>query len=284
MDANGQLAHHVPIELPGDRLPHDMGITENFSILHDLPVFHCPEALKAGRHKIRFDASISARFGVIPRYGKPGDIQWFEFTPCFLYHVINCWEDGDEIVMTACRFMPVRNADGDIDEEATAKKIARLGMEARIWQYRMNLKTGETLETCLEPDHNLEFPGYNTAFTGRKSTWAYLVDHDPNMLRWRGLRKYNIETGVCVGAWTDGYEDCWYTEPWFAARDNAVDEDDGYVVLFCWNERTETQQLQVFDAKDLSAGPACRITLPRHVPVGFHGCWMRSDQIDSWGA
>ena len=126
VNAEGKLVHHVPIELPGDRLPHDMGITENYSILHDLPVYHDEDALQAGRHKIRFNSSLQTRFGVIPRYGQADSIQWFGFSPCFLYHVVNCWEEGDEVVMVACRYMPAKNDDGSIDEHRTAKMIARL--------------------------------------------------------------------------------------------------------------------------------------------------------------
>ncbi len=279
---DGELVHHVPIELPGDRLPHDMGITEHYSILHDLPVYHDEAALKAGRHKIRFDASLPARFGVIPRRGAPESIRWFEFSPCFLYHVVNCWEEGDEVVMVACRYMPAEHSDGTIDEQRTAKMIAHLMMDARLWRYRMNLKTGETHEECLNPDLNVEFPGYDSSRTGRKTRWGYLVDHDPNTLRWTGIRKFDTDTGECVGAWTDGHDHCWYTEPWFAPADDATTEYHGYVIVFVWNDEAREEQLQVFDARDLNAGPMARITLPHRIPPGFHACWMKPGQIATW--
>ena len=38
-NAKGEMVHEVPIDLPGPRLPHDMGLTPNYSILHDLPFF-----------------------------------------------------------------------------------------------------------------------------------------------------------------------------------------------------------------------------------------------------
>ena len=132
-----------------------MGITENYSILHDLPVYHDEGALEAGRHKIRFNSSLKARFGVIPRYGAADSIRWFEFSPCFLYHVVNCWEEGDEVVMVACRYMPARHDDGSIDEHRTAKMIAGLVMDARLWRYRMNVETGEGTEECLDSDRNV---------------------------------------------------------------------------------------------------------------------------------
>jgi len=282
VDAQGKLVHHVPIELPGDRLPHDMGITENYTILHDLPVYHDEEALRAGRHKIVFNSEIPARFGVIPRYGASDSIRWFEFSSCFLYHVVNCWEDGDEIVMVACRYMPARHDDGSFDDQRTAKMIAHLVMDARLWRYRMNLKTGEAVEECLDPDHNVEFPGFNSALTGRRTEWGYFVDHDPHILRWTGIRKMNTDTGETAGEWSDSHEHCWYSEPWFAPADNPESEDHGYVVVFVWNDETRVQQLQVFDALDIGKGPVARVTLPQRVPPGFHACWMKPKQIENW--
>lgn len=284
VNKEGKLVHHVPIELPGSRLMHDMGASANYSILHDVPVYHDHDALKAGRHKIRFDSSLPIRFGVIPRFGASDSIRWFEFSSCFLYHVINCWEEGDEVVMIACRYMPSIKHDGTIDEEATAKRIARLQMDARLWSYRMNMKTGEAVEKCLNPDHNVEFPSYNSQETGRYTKWAYLVDHDPNILRWTGIRKMNTDTGESVGEWSDGHDDCWYSEPWFAPADNPKSEDHGYVVTFCWNAKTKVQELQVFDALDINKGPVARIKLPRRLPPGFHACWMKPSQVENWAA
>ena len=37
-DASGKLQHEVAIDLPGPRLPHDIGFTTNYAILHDLRV------------------------------------------------------------------------------------------------------------------------------------------------------------------------------------------------------------------------------------------------------
>ena len=184
--------------------------------------------------------------------------------------------------MVACRYMPARKADGSIDEARTAKMIGGLEMDARLWRYRMNLKTGETHEECLNEDCNVEFPTYNSLDTGRYTQWAYLVDHDPKMLRWTGIRKFNTDTGESVGEWSDGHDHCWYSEPWFAPADNPASEDHGYVVTFCWNDETCVQELQIFDARQVSDGPVARVKLPRRVPPGFHACWMKPGQIENW--
>lgn len=281
VDSSGKAVHQTIIELPGQRLPHDMAITENHSILHDLPVRNDEEAFQAGRHKIEFDASLPARFGVIPRFGSADTIRWFEFSPCFVYHVVNAWEEGDEVVMVACRYMPVTGKSGRIDEHQTARNIATLVMNARLWRYRMNLRTGESSEECIDPDRNVEFPGFNSSLTGRKTRWAYLVDHDPHILRWTGIRKYDTDSGECVGEWSDGHESCWYSEPWFAPADEQRSEDHGYVVTFVWNAQSKEQQLQVFDAQQISRGPIARVTIPSRLPSGFHACWMTAGQIAS---
>jgi len=279
VDKHGQMTHRTPVELPGNRLPHDMAITENYSILHDHPVYHDEEAREAGRHKVLFNSAMPSRLGVIPRKGDGESIRWFDFSGAFIYHVINAWESGDEIVMVACRYMPARHPDGSFDDARTAKMIARLMMDARLWEYRMNLVTGECSERCLDAEHNVEFPSYDAGKTGRYTQYAYLVDHDPEILRWSGVCKYNTESGERLSAWTDDEAHCWYSEPWFAPADDQQREDHGYLVVFVWNDKAKTQELQVFDAANLSTGPIARVHMPHRIPPGFHACWMPSAQI-----
>jgi carotenoid cleavage dioxygenase len=282
---DGALRHRVPIALPGPRLPHDMAITERYSILHDLPLFHDEAAMRLGRHKIDFHPELPTRFGVIPRYGQPDQVRWFEFTPCFLYHVVNAWEEGDWVVMIACRYMPALREDGGIDAVRTARNVAELAMRARLWMWRMNMATGEREERCLDPSRNVEFPTCNAAYTGHRTRFGYLADqHDADILRWNGIRKYDLDSGLCLSAWSEDAAHSRYSEPWFAAADGAQAEDHGYVIAFLFNDATRRQTLEVFDARDLSRGPVARLAIPRHVPMGFHGCWIGADRISGWAA
>lgn len=277
---DGALKHFVPITLPGPRLPHDMAITEHYSILHDLPLIHDEEALKLGRHKVRFDPELPARFGVIGRYGAADSIRWFDFSPCFLYHVVNAWEDGDWVVMVGCRYMPERHPDGSIDAERTARNVAELQMRARLWVWRMNVRTGDTEERMLDADRNVEFPTFNSRLSGRRTRFGYLVDHsETRTLQWYGIRKYDLDTGESLAAWSDDPAHSFYSEPWFAAADNAVNEDDGYVISFQWNEKLRRETLDIFDARDIGAGPVAQLEMPHRLPLGFHACWMAADRM-----
>jgi len=277
--ANGEVKNHVPIQLPGPRLPHDMAITKNYSILHDLPLLHEEKALAAGRHKLEFHPEMPTRFGVIPRYGDSDSIRWFEFSPCFLYHAVNAWEEGDEVVMVACRYMPARTTSGDIDSNRTARDIAQLKMNARLWRWRMNMKTGQCKEEPIDDRYNVEFPSFRAELIGQKTRYAYLVDHNPELLHWTGIRKFDTDTGELLGAFSDGHEHSWYSEPWFAPANAGSAEDDGYVVVFRWDQANREQQLQVFDARDIDAGPVARVKMPVRVPSGFHACWINHERI-----
>jgi carotenoid cleavage dioxygenase len=280
VDAQGRLAHYVPIDLPGPRLPHDMAVTEHYSILHDLPLFHDHEAMALGRHKIQFHPELPSRFGVIARRGAGDSIRWFNFTPCYLYHVVNAWEEGDWVVMVGCRYMPALDAQGRIDAQRTAKDVAELVMHARLWVWKMNVRTGETAEHVLNTDHNAEFPSYNGRLTGRKTRFGYLVDHSEKVtLHWSGIRKFDLETGADLGAWSDDPQNSWYSEPWFAEADRPQSEDHGYVVVFQWNNALQRQTLDIFDARDIARGPVAQVELPQRLPAGFHACWIEKDRL-----
>ncbi len=275
-----KLKHFVPIELPGPRLPHDMAITERYSILHDLPMLYDEEAFALGRHKVKFDPSLPARLGVIPRYGASESIRWFEFSPCFIYHAVNAWEEGDWVVMVGCRYMPALNDKGEIDAVRTARDVAELVMHARLWVWRMNMRTGQTHEQMLDPERNVEFPTYNSRLSGRRTRFGYLVDHsETRTLQWYGVRKYDLDTGESLGAWSDDPAHSFYSEPWFAAADNYVVEDDGYVVAFQWNEKLGRETLDIFDAKAIGDGPVAQLEVPVRVPSGFHACWLAGDRM-----
>lgn len=283
--ADGALKHHVPIDLPGPRLPHDMAITEHYSVLHDLPLFHDHEAMALGRHKIEFHPEMHTRLGVIPRFGAGNSIRWFNFTPCYIYHVVNAWEEKDTqgcewVVMVGCRYMPSTEANGQIDAPRTARNVAELVMNARLWEWKMNLTTGDTEERVLNGKHNAEFPSINARKTGRKTRFGYLVDHsETTTLQWSGVRKFDLQTGADLGGWSDDAQHSWYSEPWFAEADNAKNEDDGYVVAFQWNDAVKLQTLDIFDARDLAQGPVCQVALPQRLPVGFHACWIEKDRL-----
>jgi carotenoid cleavage dioxygenase len=277
VNGTGTVKHFAEIELPGSRLPHDMGITENYSILMDLPLYRSKSALRAGRSSLIFNRDLPSRFGVLPRYGDNSTVQWFEVDTCYIYHVINSWEEGDEIVMDTC---VVINPTPQVTQMSAMDKLnAYLRFEANIKRYRLNRKTGQATETWLD-DRATEFPLINSRYTGRKSRYSYLQRFDTSkVLRFDALVKYDSETNTTQ---THEYgKGKLGTESPFIPAENASEEDDGYVITFVTDSADQTSEAIILDAKNIDREPLARIKIPQRVPLGFHGCWINGDRLIS---
>jgi carotenoid cleavage dioxygenase-like enzyme len=276
----GAVSHFVGIDLPGPRLPHDMAITERYSILMDLPLINDPQAARVGRFKLFFERDMPSRFGVIPRYGSAREIRWFEADPCFIYHSVNAWEEGDEIVMDVCRVKrpePRSDLDGPL-----AQMLAYLRLDAHMQRYRFDLRTGRTAEQVIDDD-NSEFPSVNQGLLGRRSRYAYNMHISPESeLLFDGLMKYDVESGAAETHWFG--EGRWGSEAPFAPRPGARAEDDGYLVSYVYDERENRSEVEVLDAADIGAGPVCRIKLPVRVPIGFHATWVPGERLPGGSA
>ncbi len=152
VDEADDLVHYVDVPLPGPRLPHDMAFTENYAILNDFPLFWEPEALAQGRTRRALpprpaDAASPSSRGA----GRPSDIRWFEADPTYVLHLVNAYEDGDEIVLDGF-FQgdpePQDNGMGNRWERAF-RFLALDRMQARLHRWRLNLRTGLVTEEQL---------------------------------------------------------------------------------------------------------------------------------------
>ncbi|MFN9847848.1 MAG: carotenoid oxygenase family protein [Alphaproteobacteria bacterium] len=281
VDRTGKRVHYVPVPLPGPRLPHDMAFTANYSILNDLPVFWDEELLKRNVHAVREHRGMPSRFAVIPRFGNPEDIRWFEADPTYILHFLNAYEDGDEIVM-----------DGYFQEKPTPRPLADApaGYEhmmgfldehsflSKLHRWRFNLKTGETREHHLD-DRVLEFGMFNQRYAGKPYRYAYSTFTKPGWFLFKGFVKHDLQTGE---SWTvDLPEGRYASEAPFVPRIGATDEDDGYLVSFIIDDTAGTSECVLIDCKRFEEGPVVRIALPHKISSGTHSVWADRDFIQN---
>ena len=45
------------------------------------------------------------------------------------------------------------------------------------------------------------------------------------------------------------------------------------------NLNTGKGECAIFDARDISVGPVCRVILPHHIPMGAHACWAPASAL-----
>jgi carotenoid cleavage dioxygenase len=263
--------HLTEVELPGPRRPHDLGMTARHSVLHDFPVFFDPALFaRTGKRVPLFHKDVPTRFGVLPRRAPGGDVRWFEFEPCYMLHVVNTWEEGDELVMVGCRAddptLRPDPADGPI-----AAMLAGIKLQANLYEWRMDLRTGRGRERKLDST-NAEFPRIHPERLGQRTRYAWLAEIPCEIpATFDALLKVDLDGGP-TQRWAYG-PGVYGSEATFCPRPGAVDEDDGWVVTLVTDTRRWESAALVFDGRDLTAGPLARVRLPARVPAGFHAAW-----------
>jgi carotenoid cleavage dioxygenase-like enzyme len=270
----GDLAHWVPIPLPGPRLPHDLAFTENFSILNDFPLFWDPKMLPDDIHLPRYFPDLPSRFGVIPRYGT--EVRWFEAEPTYALHFINAYEEGDEIVLDgfAQRNPSPRKQQGDDWYRSFYRHIDLQSLQPRPHRWRLSLTTGLVKEEDLS-DTCMEFGMINGAYGGQPYRYTYNMTGHPGWLLFDGVVKQDVLTGS-EKRYAFG-EGVFGSETPMAARQGSTAEDDGYLLTFTTDTHNDTSDCLILTAQDLDL--VARIRLPMRISSGTHSFWAPSSAL-----
>jgi carotenoid cleavage dioxygenase-like enzyme len=278
VSAEGELVHHTEIELSGQRLQHDTALTERYTLLFDMSMMFDPKLLAQGKTRMIFRRDEAARIGVLPRHGDGASIRWFEVSPFFMYHTINAWEEGDEVVLVGCKI------DNPLTLDPTAppqpEHVPSLGMlrlEPYLHRWRLNMKTGEAKEQTLD-DRYTEFPRMNNLRLGERTRYSYNPRVAPaSTLLFDGFIKYDLEKDSSE---VYEYPAGWYGgETCFAPAMGGSAEDDGYIVTFVAEEATGRSELYILDARRIEDGPVARLPIPQRVPTGYHSWWVSAADL-----
>jgi len=213
-----------------------------------------------------FESDRPSRFGIMPRHGDNSNIRWFECPSCYVFHTLNAYETGDEVVLIACRM----NSTNVLVSDDTHRE--EKGDIPYLHSWRFNLSTGAVTEEKLD-DVPGEFPRVNENLLGRKTQYGYVgkMAHSQNPL-FDGLIKYDFENGKSQ---THEFGKNRYGgEAVFAPHPHGTAEDAGWLVTFVYDENSQTSELVIINAQDITNEPIARVIIPQRVPYGFHGIWI----------
>ncbi|WP_413201304.1 carotenoid oxygenase family protein [Nostoc piscinale] len=273
VSATGELLFTVPIEIPEPVMMHDFAITEDYTIFMDLPLTFNPARIQQGKPMIMFECDRPSRFGILPRHGDNSKIQWFESPACYVFHTLNAYQQGDEVVLIACRMSStsVLGVNGVDDPD---------GNIPRLHQWRFNLKTGAVSESRLD-DTAGEFPRVNENLLGRQTRYGYVNKSAPTPVPlFDGVIKYDFDHGTSqIREFGQGR---YGGESIFAPRPHATAEDDGWLMTFVHDETANTSELLVMNAQDITGEPVARVLIPQRVPYGFHAAWVAEKQLQGF--
>ncbi len=299
IDAEGRARRTVDVKVTGSPMMHDFSLTESHVIFYDLPVTFDPRpAVRANAPRLmrgpvrlvlsaligkvrmpdpmtammgrkvgantgmpyRWNPDYPARVGVMPRTGGAQDVRWFEVEPCYVFHPLNAYEDGDAIVLEVIRHDKVfdRNLAGPTD---CLPGLAR---------WTVDVNAGKVREEVVD-GRGQEYPRIDERLLGRRHRYGYaagLADKSgtPSDTVFRHDFAQGRTTKRSLGRGREVGE--------FVFEPNSPDaaEDDGVLMGYVYDRAAGRSDLMILDSATLDTVAA--IHLPDRVPHGFHGNWI----------
>jgi carotenoid cleavage oxygenase len=261
LDANGRAATRASIPLAHGPLIHDVGFTENFVLVLDLPV-HLDSENPSSNFPYVWDSKHTPRVGLLPRDGDLAKMQWFEAPSCFVFHFVNAYESDGKVIADVMRH-PRMFARGNTVPDKGYPVLTR-------WVF--DRARGTISETVID-EHGTEFPRIDDRMGGQDYRYSYSA-HWGEGITFGPAFKHDMRTGTTQVH--DFGAQRMSLEPVFVPRGPEVAEDDGYVMTYVYDADRGRSDVVILSAQDFSGAPLATIELPVRVPFGFHGDWVAS--------
>jgi len=296
--ADGKARRTVDIEVAGSPMMHDMSLTERHVVFYDLPVtfdtrqaaeMTVPRSLRLparlmlsaliGRVRIpdpvsarqpsgkgtdrRFPYSWNprypARVGVMPRDGDNSDVRWFDVEPCYVFHPMNAYDDGDTVVLDVVRHPKM------FDTEHLGPNEGPPTLD----RWTVDLADGKVRESRVD-DRGQEFPRVDERLVGRRHRYGYAPTVGEGASGNDVLLKHDL-VGGGAEARSFGKQKALGEFVFHPSSPDAA-EDDGVLMGYVYDRASDRSELAILDAQTLD--DVASIKLPHRVPAGFHGNWV----------
>ena len=174
-----------------------------------------------------------SRIGVMPLGGPTSAIRWFDLDPCYVFHGVNAFRRGDDVVVDVCRLASSFAEDSD-----------DIGDEASLRRWTVDTAVGRVTDDVLETDDPGDLPSRDPRLVGRAHRYGYLVGTRPNPA--------TVELGdVIKHDFARGTRERWNpgatrhaSEPLFVPAD-ATTEDGGWLLSFVHDDAVDETVLAV---------------------------------------
>jgi carotenoid cleavage oxygenase len=267
IDPSGQLVRSESVDVGGPVMVHDMGLTDSTVVVLDLPVvFDLERAMAGAPLPYGWDDDYTPRIGLLPRAGSAADTIWIEVDPCYVFHPLNAYDDGDSLVIDLVRHPAMFRTDlqGPADGTPTLER------------WTVNPATGHVSRAEVD-GRAQEFPRADERLAGKRHRFGYtlgaslpalggLTDASTSVL------KHDLDSGRTedhdLGPGRVGSEFV------FVPAGPDAGEDEGWLMGYVYDRATDTSDLVILDAHDFGAEPVATVHVPRRIPAGFHGNWV----------
>lgn len=268
IDSIGRVSRLDTFRAPFSSMVHDFFVTRNYVMFPVLPLTGNLERAMAGGPAFAWEPDKGSHIGLMRRDAGVDSIRWFTTDPCYMFHPMNMWEDGDKIHADVMQYENAPlfpNADGSPGLPASAR-LCR-------WTFDLSGNTN-TITRAYIDDSAGEFPRLDERRAGLPYRHGYFAANSRNgtdvkfdaiaHIDFASGKKsqHMLPVGDAVG------------EPVFVPRSAQAGEGDGFLVAVAYRGAEDRSDFIVLDAQNVAAGPIATASLPRRVPFGFHGNWV----------
>ncbi|KAI5002047.1 hypothetical protein ZWY2020_026697 [Hordeum vulgare] len=288
-----KLEQMVDLKLDRCTFCHEIGITKMYNIIMDMPLTLSASRILRAAPLMEYEKESYARIGVMPRNGDAESVIWFDVEPFCTMHLVNCFEEGDEVVVRGFR-VPASIIMGPMLQHNKVSGDQEMNEEyfSRLYEWRLNLKSKAVAgEWLTGTDVAMEFPVINDKYVGLHHRYAYaqVVNVEGSMAggcgtvrpKFGGFAKLYLDQEIKESCGDSIHVEYHHLETnqfcsgaIFVAKADALHEDDGWIISFVHDEGTNISQAHIIDARRFESGPVAKITLPQRVPYGFHGAFV----------
>jgi carotenoid cleavage dioxygenase-like enzyme len=265
VDASGQLTRSEVIDVPAPVMMHDFQVTATHVVFLFLPVvFDLQLAVDGDGFPFRWDPSVGAMIGVMPRDGGNDDVEWFDIEPCYVFHTFNAFDDPSDpnkVILDAMRY-----------PEMWVTSSTSFDSSGAPWRWEMT--AGQGVVGGPYDDRGSELPRIDPRRQGLPYRYSYsaaaygeaagAVDGGVDKIIKYDREQDNAtehETSLRIG------------ECVFVPASASGAEDDGYLLTYGYESSRDASVLMILDASNMAAEPLAKVILPTRVPYGFHGVW-----------
>lgn len=258
VDAQGVLVRSDVIDVPFPSMMHDFMATRDHLIFPVFPVRLHAQGFADTGSIMKWDPDSGAHLGIMPRAGSSQDVIWLRIDPCYVFHAMNAYSEGDRIIADVCRYPAMPEL---LQGQAAEPPV--------LTRWDINLASEVVKEERLD-DQAAEFPCLDERFTGRPYRHGYA----------RGLAKPDEAASILHYDLSSGSKQAHVlpigdvpSEPVFVPRADEDEEGNGFLLATVYRAAEHHSDLVILDAQHVDCEPLATVKLPHRIPYGFHGNW-----------
>ncbi|BAY34135.1 lignostilbene-alpha,beta-dioxygenase [Nostoc carneum NIES-2107] len=269
----GEIIRKHAHSVPGFCFIHDFVITPNYCIFLQNPVTFNPLPFVLGMRSagecIKFQPNQPTQIIVIPRDPQTATtgIKLLETQSGFIFHHVNAFEVGDEIIIDSICYDSLSQVEPESDFRQVNFDALAPG---QLWRFALQLQNG-TVQRQLIESRCCEFPTIHPDNVGRQYRYLYIgaAHAETGNAPLQAILKIDLDSGErqLWSAAPRGFTG----EPIFVPRPNSQTEDDGWLLALVYDAAHDRSDVVILDARDLHKGAIARLHLKHHIPYGLHG-------------